>query len=89
MNSQEIDITMATEKDIREMIDLLEEAGKGLDEATKNLKDAYKCMLVMFKENDELKKNLDIAKFLIASLTDENERLEKENNTMKEFMVNA
>lgn len=89
MNSQEIDITGMTEKDIREMIDLLEEAGKGLDEATKNLKDAYKCMLTMFKENDELKKSLDIAKFLIASLTDENERLEKENNTMKEFMVNA
>lgn len=47
MNSQEIDITGMTEKDIREMIDLLEEAGKGLDEATKNLKDAYKCMLTI------------------------------------------
>lgn len=81
-------MAMQNELSKKELVALLDEAQKELEKAKNNLDEAFKELNEMYKENYRALKNLNMAKYIIANLTNRNTELEKENKLLKEFMLN-
>lgn len=80
---------MQQELSKKEMMGLLDKAEYELKKAKQTLEELTTELNAMYKENQRVQKDLNIAIYLIQNVNKRNEELEKENKFFKEIMINA